>query len=179
MKKTLLVILLAGLFSCGVSHAAVANAQLAKMAQKESKTPLDVLCMAVYEAVKADETKAVDVFKTVMSQRETWTATETYAILRSILLASPALEYGFVQNVAAYNNNPGSYAPVAVDSLGYQLLSTLYTMPQTQPVASVVVQGVVGSTITGKPVGNGVSSDSLESYVPNAPATAPEASPNN
>lgn len=179
MKKALLVLLIAGLFSGGVCNAAVTSAQLAKMAQKSSKTPLDALCLAVYEAVKADESKAVDIFKSVMSQRDTWTATETYAILRSILLASPALEQGFVQNAAAYNNNPGSYVPVAVDSLGYQLLSTLYTIPQTQPVASVVAQGVVGSTITGQAVGNGITSDSLEAFVPNAPATAPETSPNN
>ena len=98
MKKALLVLLIAGLFSGGVCNAAVTSAQLAKMAQKSSKTPLDALCLAVYEAVKADESKAVDIFKSVMSQRDTWTATETYAILRSILLASPALEQGFVQN---------------------------------------------------------------------------------
>lgn len=179
MKKTLFIILLAGLFSGSVSCAAVAGAQLEKMAQEESNTPLDVLCMAVYEAVKADESKAVDIFKSVMEQRESWTATETYAILRSILLASPSLEQGFVQNAKAYNDNPGSYVPVAVDSLGYQLLSTLYTIPQTQPVASVVAQAVVGSTITGQSVGSGISSDSLEAFVPNAPATAPETSPNN
>ena len=177
MKKILFALVLAGVFS-GVMSYAASETQLAKMAQKEAKTPLDALCVAVYEAVKADTTKAVDVFKTVMMQRDSWTATETYSILRSILLASPDLEHGFVQNAAAYNNNPGSYMPTAVDSLGYQLLSTLYTIPQTQPVASVVTQGVMGSTITGTSVGSGVSSDSLESYVPNAPSTPPAVSEN-
>ena len=101
-------------------------------------------------------------------------ATETYSVLRSVLLAAPSLEDGFVANAQAYNNNPGSYVPVAVESAGYQLLATLYTMPQTQPVAGTVAQGVAATTITGTSAGNGVSSDSLESFVPNAPATTPE-----
>lgn len=150
-----------------------------QMAKKDSKVSIDALCMAVYEAVKADSSKAVDIFKSVMMQRDTWSATETYSILRSILLAAPSLEQGFVQNAAEYNNQPGSYTPVAVDSMGYQLLSALYTLPQTQPVAATVAQGVAGSTITGSSVGSGITSDSMESYVPNAPSTAPAASPNN
>ena len=77
-------------------------------------------------------------------------------------------------NAQAYNTNPGSYVPVAVESAGFQLLATLYTMPQTQPVAGVVAQGVAATTITGTSTGNGISSDSVQTYVPNAPATTPE-----
>ena len=150
-----------------------------QMEKKDSKVSIDKLCMAVYEAVKADSSKAVDIFKSVMMQRDTWSATDTYAILRSILLADPSLEHGFVQNAAEYNNHPGSYTPVAVDSLGYQLLSSLYTLPQTQPVAGTVAHAVAGSTITGQPAGSGVTSDAMEVYVPNAPSTPSAASPNN
>ena len=174
MKKTLMAMVLVGVFSGNLCVAAPAPEQVAKMAQKGSGTSFDALCVAVYEAVKAAPNNAVEIFKPVMMQRESWTATETYSVLRSVLLAAPSLEDGFVANAQAYNNNPGSYVPVAVESAGYQLLATLYTMPQTQPVAGTVAQGVAATTITGTSAGNGVSSDSLESFVPNAPATTPE-----
>lgn len=174
MKKTLMAILLAGVFVGNVSVAAPSTEQVTKMAQKNSGISFDALCVAVYEAVKAEPNNAVEIFKSVMMQRESWSATETYSVLRSVLLAAPALEEGFVTNAQAYNNNPGSYVPVAVESMGYQLLATLYTMPQTQPVAGTVAQGVAATTITGTSTGNGISSDSMESYVPNAPAVTPE-----
>ena len=183
MKKTLYAVLLTCACAGPLVYAAPQQGghrgDVVQMAKKDSKVSIDALCMAVYEAVKADSSKAVDVFKSVMMQRDTWTATDTYAILRSVLLAAPHLEQGFVQNAAEYNNHPGSYTPVAVDSMGYQLLSALYTLPQTQPVAGTVAQGVMGSTITGTAAGSGITSDSMESYVPNAPSTAPAASPNN
>ena len=174
MKKTLMAILLAGVFVGNVSVAAPSTEQVTKMAQKNSGISFDALCVAVYEAVKAEPNNAVEIFKRVMMQRESWSATETYSVLRSVLLAAPALEEGFVTNAQAYNNNPGSYVTVAVESMGYQLLATLYTMPQTQPVAGTVAQGVAATTITGTSTGNGISSDSMESYVPNAPAVTPE-----
>lgn len=188
MKGVLIAFSLFLACACAVSYAAPHyggqrqvdyHGKAVAMAKKEAKVSIDALCMAVYEAVKNDASKAVDIFKSVMMQRDTWSATDTYAILRSVLLADPSLEAGFVQNAAQYNNQPGSYTPVAVDSMGYQLFSALHTLPQTQPVAGTVAQGVFGSTITGQPAGNGVTSDSLESYVPNAPATPPAASPNN
>lgn len=169
-----MAILLAGVFVGNVSVAAPPTEQVTKMAQKNSGISFDALCVAVYEAVKAEPNNAVEIFKSVMMQRESWSATETYSVLRSVLLAAPALEEGFVTNAQAYNNNPGSYVPVAVESMGYQLLATLYTMPQTQPVAGTVAQGVAATTITGTSTGNGISSDSMESYVPNAPAVTPE-----
>lgn len=169
-----MAVMLAGALFGTVCGAAPAMEQVAKMAQKGSGTTFDALCVAVYEVVKASPDSAVDVFKTVMMQRESWTATETYSVLRSVLLAAPALEEGFVANAQAYNNNPGSYVPVAVESMGYQLLATLYTMPQTQPVAGTVAQGVAATTITGTSIGNGVSTDSLEAFVPNAHPVTPE-----
>ena len=173
MKKMLSMLLIAGMIAGTVSCAAADVTQLTKMAQKESKTPLDQLCMAVYEAVKADASSAVDVFKSVIMQRDSWTATETYSILRSVLLAAPNLEAGFVTHAPKFNNAPGSYTPEAVEHSGYQLLSALYTLPQTQPVAGTVTQGVLGSTITGKAAGSGVSSDPTEATAPTAPSGSP------
>ena len=183
MKKTLIAIMLAGAVCSAAphhggglrgGHDGSRHGRVVQMAQKDSGASFDALCVAVYEAVKADPNSAVDIFKSVMMQRESWSATETYSVLRSVLLASPALEDGFVANAHAYNNNPGSYVPVHVESMGYQLLATLYTMPQTQPVAGTVAQGVAATTITGEPAGSGITSSGMEVVVPNAPAVTPE-----
>lgn len=176
MKKLLSVILLAGLLTGPVYAASADVAKVAAMAQEKSGATLDALSMAVYEAVKADPQSAATIFQSVMSQRASWSVTETYAVLRSVLLASPALEAGFVQNVAAYQGSAAGYDSVAANSVGYQLLAALYTMPQTQSVAATVVQGVVGSSVVGRAVGNGVSADVLNAYVPAAPV-APEVQP--
>ena len=171
MKKVLSIILLAGVFAGPVMAEGAGFSDVVAMAQKKSGTSLDALSMAVYELTKAQPSKAAEIFQSVMSQRESWSVTETYAVLRSILLASPTLESSFVQGAAAYEG--GSYAPSVVSSQGYQLLSALYTMPQTQPVASAVVQGVIGSAVAGRAAGNGVSAQVLDAYVPAAPS-APE-----
>lgn len=171
MKKVLSLILLAGMFTGSVYAQGASLSSVAAMAQKTSGASLDALSMAVYELVKAQPNKAVEVFQNVMSQRQSWSVTETYAILRSVLLAAPSLETGFVQSAATYQS--GAYSNASVNAQGYQLLSTLYTMPQTQSVAAAVVQGVVGSAVAGRAAGNGVSAEALDAYVPTAPS-APE-----
>ena len=171
MKKVLSVILLAGMLSGAVYAEGVSVASVSAMAQKTSGVSLDTLSMAVYELVKSQPNQAVEVFQSVMQQRQSWNATETYAILRSVLLAAPSIESGFVQGAASYQN--GTAAVGMASTQGFQLLSALYTMPQTQSVAAAVVQGVVGSAVTGRVAGNGVSAEALDAYVPTAPS-APE-----
>lgn len=171
MKKVLSIVLLAGVLAGSVYAAGADMAAVTSLAQEKSGATLDKLSLAVYEAVKAQPNKAVEIFQGVMTQRSNWSVTETYAVLRSVLLASPSLESGFVQSVAAYQ---GSYDVASVSSMGYQLLSALYTMPQTQSVAAAVVQGVVGSSVAGRAAGNGVSQSVLNAYVPTAPS-APDA----
>ncbi len=160
MKKVLSMILLAGVLS-GPVYAADVQSVAAKAAT--SGVSIDALSMAVYEAVKADPQSAVEVFRAVMEKRN-GSVTETYAVLRAVLLASPSLESEFVKAASS---------PQTVGStLGQQLLETLYSMSQTSAVATTVVQGVVGSSS----VGNGVPSAALDAYVPAVP-TAPSASP--
>ena len=160
MKKVLSMILLAGVLSGPVYAADVQS--VAAMAAT-SGVSIDALSMAVYEAVKADPQSAVEVFRAVMEKRN-GSVTETYAVLRAVLLASPSLESEFVKAASS---------PQTVGStLGQQLLETLYSMSQTSAVATTVVQGVVGSSS----VGNGVPSAALDAYVPAVP-TAPSASP--
>ncbi len=170
MKKVLSMILLAGVFAGPVLSAETTPSGAAALAA--SGASIDKLSLAVYEAVKAQPDKAADIFQGVMSQRSNWSVTDTYAVLRSVLLASPSLEGAFVQSATAYQS--GGYDVATVNSTAYQLLNALYTMPQTQAVASSVVQGVVGSTVSGRAAGNGVSQSLLEAYVPAAPS-APEA----
>ncbi len=170
MKKLLSLILLAGVFAVP-TYAAADLAKVTALAQSDSGATLDMLSMSVYELVKAQPEKAAEIFQSVMSQRKSWSVTETYAVLRSVLLASPSLESSFVQSAATYEK--GGYSASVVNAQGYQLLSSLYTMPQTQAVASAVVQGVVGSAMVGRAAGNGVSAEALNAYVPVAPV-APE-----
>ena len=161
MKKILSIIMLAGMLTGTVSAADVQS--VASMAAASSGVSIDTLSVAVYEAVKANPESAVDVFRAVMGKRSSWSVTETYAILRSVLLASPSLESNFVQAAT------GGQA----STLGQQLLAALSSMPQTSSVAATVVQGVVGSSVAGRAAGNGVSQSALEAYVPAAPS-APE-----
>lgn len=176
MKKVLSMIMLAGMLTGTLYAAGAEVAKATTMAKANSGATLDSLSMAVYEAVKANPQQAVQIFQNVMSQRTNWSVTETYAVLRSVLLASPSLESSFVQNAAAYQNATAGYDAAAVNSLGYQLLTAVYTMPQTQSVAATVVQGVVGSSTAGRAAGNGVSAEVLNAYVPVAPV-APDAEP--
>ncbi len=170
MKKVLTFILLGGFLAAPVFSEDAALSKVTALAQAKSGTSVDALSLAVYEAVKAQPAKAVEVFQSVMAQRANWSVTETYAILRSVLLASPTLEAGFVQVASVYQGaSTSAYNLSAVDSLGGQLLVALYTMPQTQAVAATVVQGVVGSASVGRVAGNGVSLDALNAYVPVAP----------
>ena len=172
MKKVLSMILLAGVLAGPVYSADVNVSSLTAMAQKNSGVSIDKLSLAVYDAVKAQPDKAADIFRGVMSQRASWSVTEAYAVLRSVLLASPSLEASFVQGVASYQG--GSYNASVVTSSGYQLVTALFTMPQTQSVAAAVAQGVVGSAVSGRAAaGNGVSESTLDAYVPTAPS-APE-----
>lgn len=171
MKKIFSMILLAGVFAGSVFSEEAGVSSVVAMPQAKSGVSIDKLSLAVYEAVKAQPSKAVEIFQGVMAQRSSWNVTETYAVLRSVLLASPSLEASFVQGAASYQ--AGGYSASAVSSAGYQLLAALYTMPQTQSVAAAVVQGVVGSSVVGRAAGNGVSQSALESFVPVAPS-APE-----
>ena len=159
MKKVLSMIMLAGVLAGPMYAADLAT--VTTMAAPGSGVTLDALSVAVYETVKASPQSAVDVFQAVMKQRRAWSVTETYAILRAVLLASPSLESSFVQ--------AASTAQGESSSLGQQLYAVLCYMPETASVASTVVQGVIGSSVV---VRNGVSSAVMEAYVPVPPTVS-------
>lgn len=165
MKKLLSLILLAGVLSAPVYAETAALTKVADMAKPDSGVSMDALSMAVYDCVKAQPDAAVEIFANVIKQRPSWSATETYAILRSVLLAAPALEAGFVQGAESYTNG------VTGSDDGARLVAALYESVQTQAVAAAVVQGVVGAgSVARAATGNGVPAAVLEAYVPAAPS---------
>lgn len=164
MKKLLSLVLLAGMLAAPVYAETEAMAKVTAMAKADSGATMDALSMAVYECVKAEPSQAVAVFKGVIDQRASWSATETYAILRAVLLANPSLESGFVQSAESYANGVTGSDDAAL------LVAALYETESTQSVAAAVVQGVAGSSSVARAAsGNGVSSAVLEAYVPAAP----------
>lgn len=169
MKKVLSMILLAGFCVGPVTAGEVGYETVASMAQEGSGVPIDQLCMAVYNTVKAMPDKAVDIFQTVITQRNSWTATEVYAILRAVLLAAPGVDAEFVRGVETYQAS--GYKTFPSDTEGAKLLSTLYTLPHTNPVATAVVQGVIGNAAAKPSTGNGVFQGRYEAYIPVFPVT--------
>ena len=142
MKKMLSVILLAGVFAGPVFAEESSVSAAVAMAQSKSGVSIDKLSLAVYEAVKAQPGKAVEIFQSVMSQRTSWSVTETYAVLRSVLLASPSLESSFVQSAASYQ--AGSYSSSVASSA---VASTSSTVSST--VSSVSASVAFSSSATG------------------------------
>lgn len=163
--------LLAGVLTGSVFSAKAEVAGVVAMAQPESGVSIDKLSLAVYDAVKAQPNKAVDIYLSVVSQRSSWSVTETYALIRSVLLAAPHMEAEFI-HAAAESIENGSTV-VSVENQGGELLSYLYNMAQTKAVADAVVQGVIGSALSVRAAGNGISQSYLEAYIP-APPVAPE-----
>ena len=156
MKKVLSMIMLAGMLA-GPMYAAGLETVTA-MAAPNSGVALDALSLAVYETIKASPERAVEVFQAVIKQRKSWSVTETYAILRAVLLASPALEVGFVQAATQSGTS----------DLGKQLYDALCFMPETSAVAAAVVQGVIGSSV----VVRGGAPAAMDVYVPAPPAVS-------
>lgn len=161
MKKLLSLVLLAGVLSAPV------YAETAALTKVDAGVgvSMDALSMAVYDCVKAQPDAAVEIFANVIAQRPSWSATETYAILRAVLLAAPALEAGFIQGAESYANG------VTGSDDGARLVAALYESVQTQAVAAAVVQGVAGTgSVARAATGNGVTAAVLEAYVPAAPS---------
>ena len=156
MKKVLSMVLLAGVLSGSVY---AADVQSVAAVAATSGVSIDALSVAVYEAVKASPQDAVTVFESVMKQRESWSVTETYAVLRAVLLASPSLESSFVQAVTGSQSSAGTQ--------GQMLLSALYE--KSGSVAAAVVQGVVGSSVAAVNAG---ASAVMDAYVPVPPTVS-------
>ena len=93
MKTTSLcaVLLLAGLCAAPLCAGTALQEAAVSAAAPDSDASLSDICYAVYQAVKDDPSQADKVLAAVIAQRETWTSTQVYAILRSTMMACPDL----------------------------------------------------------------------------------------
>lgn len=90
MKTTYLAFaLLLGVSAAPLMAATPAWDEAVALSAQDSEASLADLCNAVYKAAKEDVSKSAALYETVLAQRTNWTASECYAVLRSILLAFP------------------------------------------------------------------------------------------
>lgn len=92
MKRICVALVLLGLVSVASADAASPEREkVMELSAPGSKSSLGNICLAVYEAVKAEPAKASEIFGDVISQRTTWKTSEIAAIFRSVLMARPDL----------------------------------------------------------------------------------------
>lgn len=90
MKKTYLAItLMMGAVMAPVQAAGPAWDEAVALSAHNSKVSMADLCNAVYKAAKESPNDVAKLYEAVLSRRTNWTASQCYAILRSILLALP------------------------------------------------------------------------------------------
>ncbi len=125
---------LLGLVSAASVEAASPEREKAmELSAPSSKSSLGNICLAVYKAVKAEPTKASDIFGEVISQRTTWKASEVTAIFRSVLMARPDLGSAFAKFARANRGadlgkrgKDGSYNTPGLPREINEMLSSLY-----------------------------------------------------
>lgn len=92
MKRIGIALALLGLISSVTADAASPERERAmELSAPGSKSSLGNICLAVYNAVKAEPASASQIFAEVLSQRTTWKSSEIAAIFRSVLMARPDL----------------------------------------------------------------------------------------
>ena len=70
-----------------LSSAATAREQAVSMAAENSKSSIDAISLALYEAVLATPSEAVSICEELLSQRGGWSAYECEVLMRAVLLA--------------------------------------------------------------------------------------------
>ena len=131
MKKALTMMLV--LLSAGVLSAEDMTPQMEKVmvaTAPESKASLNAICLAVYEAVKAEPQKASSIFDEVIQQRTTWKASECTAIFRAVLMALPDEKRNLSQYARSYKGGKdgknAGMVTVGPDPVISEMLDSLY-----------------------------------------------------
>lgn len=134
MKRICVALALLGLVSVASTEAASAERVKAmELSAPGSKSSLGSICNAVYRAVKAEPSKATDIFTEVLNQRTTWKAGELASIFRAILMARPDLNADLTKYVRATRSSKyGKGANDGVENPGLpreinEMLTALYT----------------------------------------------------
>ncbi len=131
--------MLAGVMAVSASYAGPARDNAVALAAADSRVSLQAICLAVYEAVKAEPQQAAPIYAEVINQRTTWTANECAAIFRAVLMARPDLKGNFSTYVRTYNSGKNSKdAPTAHPEIPQELFDMLNTLYQASLEESVV-----------------------------------------
>ena len=134
MKRIAIALALLGLVTAASADAASPERVKAmELSAPGSKSSLGNICLAVYNAVKAEPAKASGIFGEVISQRTTWKASEVTAIFRSVLMARPDLASSLSkfarakrESGVAKKGKEGSYSVPGLPREINEMLNCLY-----------------------------------------------------
>ncbi len=132
MKKPIAIMLV--LLAAGVLPVEGASAEWDKavaLSAPESKASLNAICLAVYEAVKAEQDKAAEIFDDVIQQRTTWKVSECVAIFKAVLMALPDEKRNLARHARSYRGGKDAKSKsgsttVGPDPVINKMIDTLY-----------------------------------------------------
>lgn len=141
------MLMLAGVVAAPVSYAGPAKDNAVALAAPDSRVSLGAICLAVYEAVKAEPEQAVAIYSEVINQRTTWTPNECASIFRAVLMARPDLKGNFSSYVRTYSSGKNSKdAPTAHPEIPQELfdmLNVLYEASLAEGVAETTLNELI------------------------------------
>ena len=152
MKVTLCLAmaLVGGLFALPVQAAGPMLDRAVELAAVDSKASLDSICSAAYEAAKEAPNELDAVFESILSQRTTWKASETYAIMRAILMARPDLAQNLCAHVASFRKAPADEkgevtyeASPELNAMVCRMLNVLFVASLEEGVAENALNNLV------------------------------------
>ena len=126
-----------------LSSAASAREQAVAAAAENSKSSIDAISLALYEAVLATPSEAVSICEELLSQRGGWSAYECEVLMRAVLLARPDLKAELVKYSKKQEVNAEASALVKVFS------QVAIGSAATDAVVGTVIQNT-GSRVIGE-----------------------------
>ena len=145
----LAMLMLAGIVAVPASYAGSAKDNAVALAAADSRVSLGAICLAVYEAVKAEPQEAVSIYAEVINQRTTWTPNECASIFRAVLMARPDLKGNFSSYVRTYNSGKNSKdEPTAHPEIPQELFDMLNALYQAS-LAEGVAEATINELIRG------------------------------
>lgn len=185
---SLAMALVGGLFALPVQAAGPMLDKAVALAAVDSKASLDAICLASYEAAKEAPNELDVVFESILSQRTTWKASETYAIMRAILMARPDLLQNLSEHAASYKRGlPGKNekavheAAPELDPMIYRMLNVLYAasledgVPENAfNILMSVVSGVYEQAVDATNNSIDVNTNLIEGIIPSPRPVSPQ-----
>ena len=138
--------LVGGLFALPVQAVGPMLDKAVELAAVDSKASLDSICSAAYEAAKEAPNELDAVFESILSQRTTWKASETYAIMRAILMARPDMAQNFSLYAGSFHKGQADEKGEVAYEAAPELDPMIYRMLNVLHVASLE-EGVVEDAV--------------------------------